>query len=213
MPEPGRLHLLTDTALQGRFSHRQLAAYAAEAGADVVQYREKNYRSALHKAELARIAQDLSGSSTRLVINDYLALAVAFGVGVHVGQSDASPAAAVAALAPETLVGATVHNLEELEALAKVTLGYIGVGPVFGTASKNTGLPPLGLAGLASIAAMSPFPVIAIGGVTAANVNEVIAAGAYGVAVLGAFCLADNPRAAAEELRGAVDTALHSRNT
>jgi shikimate 5-dehydrogenase len=94
------------------------------------------------------------------------------------------------------LIGATVGSLDRLAALAGAPIDYIGVGAVFGTASKGRPVGVLGLDGLAAICAASPWPVVAIGGVTAGSVREVLAAGAWGVAVLGGVVLADDPAAA-----------------
>jgi thiamine-phosphate pyrophosphorylase len=96
------------------------------------------------------------------------------------------------------LVGATVHNQEELEALKGQRIDYIGVGPVFGTSSKDTGLPPLGLDGLARLCQLSDWPVIAIGSIGLEDVGRLKAAGAHGVAVISAFCLAEKPIAVAK---------------
>jgi thiamine-phosphate pyrophosphorylase len=78
------------------------------------------------------------------------------------------------------------------------------VGPVFGTRSKADPAPPLGLAALAEIAALSPVPVVAIGGITPARVAEVMSAGAHGVAVLSGIAQAPDPRAAAAAFAAAL---------
>jgi thiamine-phosphate pyrophosphorylase len=81
---------------------------------------------------------------------------------------------------------------------------YVGLGPVFATATKPDAAPALGLAGARAIAARLPVPWIAIGGIDAANAADVIAAGAAGIAVVSAICAADDPAEAAAGLRRAI---------
>ncbi len=193
------LHLLTDTHRQQRWTAAQLVAMAAAEGVDVVQYRDKHLAPAAQVAQVQAALQRIPpGSPTRLVVNDHLSVALAAGAhGVHVGQGDDAPDQALLQLPPGSLVGATVHNEEELAAVLQLPLSYIGVGPVFGTTSKNTGLPPLGIVGLRHLCNLSPFPVIAIGSITAARISQVMDAGAHGVAILSDYCLAPHPQAAA----------------
>lgn len=196
------IHVLTDTVLQSRYSHLELARLAFAGGADVVQYRNKALQPGQIPAELREMALLSRMPHQKLVVNDNPALAAVVAAdGVHLGREDASPDQARALLGIQAIIGATVHSIAELEALAGQPIDYIGVGPVFGTSSKNTGLPPLGLEGLAEICRRSPWPVIAIGSITRANAKSVIEAGAAGVAVLSDICCAENPQEAVEELR------------
>lgn len=194
----GRLQVITDTSVQRRFSHLQLAQEAIAAGVPMLQYRQKAPESpdAL-TVEAVQLTQACRGTTTRLIINDYLNLASVLGVGAHLGQEDPPPAAALQHLGSSAVLGATVHTQQELEAVAELPLTYIGVGPVFGTTSKHTGLPPLGLDGLAALCKASPHPVLAIGSITLESLPRIFDAGAHGVAILSAFCAAQSPRAAA----------------
>lgn len=200
------IHVLTDTHIQQRFSHLDLTRMALAGGADVVQYRHKGYQPHLHEPELLQIAQLARKPGQYWIVNDHPELALRIGAdGVHVGREDMSPQLARELLGPNALIGATVHTLAELAALQGQNIDYIGVGPVFGTQSKDTGLPPLGLNSLSEICAQSSWPVIAIGAITRQNAREVIAAGAAGIAVLSDICCAENPQKAVEEFR----TILH----
>lgn len=195
-----RLHIITDTVAQHRYSHLQLAAMAWAAGDCAVQYRNKDFSRQRDLPELQQLAQQAQTGGHCLIVNDRVDLAFELGAqGVHLGQGDGDPRAAAHLLGPQAIVGATVHMQAELDALAGAPIHYIGVGPVFGTRSKATGLPDLGLDGLAAICAASPWPVIAIGGIGVAEVAAVMAAGAYGIAVISAFCLASNPQGVATE--------------
>ena len=117
------------------------------------------------------------------LVNDRLDVAVAAGAdGAHVGADDLPPAAARKVLGPGAVLGVT------LRAPAKVPeASYFGVGPAYATSTKD-GLPdPIGPAGVRAVADASGVPVIAIAGVTPALVPELLAAGAYGVAAVGAI--------------------------
>ena len=200
-PAVPRLQLITDVVLQQRYDHAALAAMARAAGAPAVQLRHKGPNPALH---VRAVADALAGGATPLSVNDHVALAAAEGASAHVGQEDAAPLEARRLIGPDALLGATVHNHAELEALIALgqpdVIDYIGVGPVYGTTSKRWSgaqLPPLGLDGLAALCNFSPWPVIAIGSVTQSRLDDVLAAGAYGVAVLSDWVLADAPERAA----------------
>ena len=138
--------------------------------------------------------------------------ALATGTGLHLRERDMAPHAARAVLGPGVAIGRSVHTAEG--AAAATGADYVLAGHVYPSPSKP-GLPPLGLAGLATIVAVAPCPAIAIGGITPDRVAEVIRAGARGVAVIGAIVEAEDPRAAARALRVAVDHALqdHQEDT
>ncbi len=187
-----QLHILTDTTIQNRFTHLQLATFAKNANVTVLQYRNKNYNPILHYEELRSIAKILENSNTNLIINDLVDLAIELKCGSHIGQEDMKPENALKMLDGKIL-GVTVHNLQEYEAIQDLEVDYIGVGPVFGTSSKNTNLEDLGLKNLNAICKISKFPVIAIGNIQLNNLESVIGAGASGVAVLSAFCKAESP--------------------
>lgn len=170
---------------------------AWKSGAVAVQYRNKSYDAAKDFGELEAMAQLARDTGKVLIVNDDAQLAFQVGAqGVHLGKEDGDPEAARALLGPEAIIGATVHDFEELEAVRNAPIDYVGIGPVFGTTSKDTGLPKLGLDGLAALCAASPFPVIAIGSIGVENMQAVRKAGAYGAAVISAFCKAENPEKA-----------------
>jgi len=194
----GRLHILTDTHLQQRYSHYQLTEMAIAGGAEVIQYRNKNPLTREDFTELSAIRALTLHHGVTFLINDYVEVAIACKAdGVHVGIQDTDPVTARVRLIEggigSPVIGATVHSLEELYALPESSIDYIGCGPVFGTNSKKTGLPAMGLEKLNEICSQSSFPVIAIGNIRPDFVQATLAAGAHGIAVLGAVCLAENP--------------------
>jgi thiamine-phosphate pyrophosphorylase len=133
---------------------------------------------------------------------DLEAVVAAGADGVHL-PGGADPATARARL-PGGLVGASAHSAAEAAALLRAGADYVTLSPVFATASKPGYGPALGLAGLAETAARAPGPVIALGGITAANAAACVEAGASGVAVMGEIMRAADPRACAEALVAAV---------
>jgi len=205
-----RLHVLTDETVQSRWSHVDLARLALAGGADAVQYREKRPRTTRELVETARAIAELCRSAgAALIVDDRADVAAAVGAaGVHLGQDDLDVVTARRLLGPEALIGRTANSYEEAAAVWGGPIDYLGVGPVFGTASKANPAPPLGLRELARICRDAPVPVIAIGSITAERIPEVIAAGAHGVAVLSAVVAAEDVAGAVRACREAVDAAL-----
>ncbi len=199
----GRLHLLTDTHIQQRYAHRQLAEMAFSVGSPevVLQYREKAYAPERHHDELLRIGELARRHGNTLLINDYVDLAAEIGCGTHIGKEDLPPTRARDLLGPEAIIGLTVHTDEELEAANTLdVIDYVGIGPVFGTTTKYTPRPPLQLEGLRRLCERSRHRVIAIGNIGNDTLPQVLAQGAYGVAVLSAWINAPKPTKAVEGL-------------
>ncbi len=176
-----RLHVLTPAGSDPLLFVRE----ALDGGADAIQLRLKDATDdeVRRVGEIVRPWCEAAGAA--LIIDDRVAVAASLGVGVHVGPHDAPPAEARAAVG-SALVGATVNDLQMLDALLGAPIDYIGVGPVFPTTSKAAPKPVIGLDGLAEIARRSPWPVIAIGGVGLGDVGAILDAGAHGVAVIAA---------------------------
>ncbi len=166
---------------------------AVTAGVDWVQIREKDLATGPLE-QLARAGVNTAyGSSTRLLINDRLDVALAAGAGgVHLGG--ASPPVAdvkrwcAAGGAPQDFqVGASCHSLAEAREAERGDPDYLFFGPVFATPSKADYGPPQGLGLLEQVCHSVRIPVLAIGGVTLENAAECLAAGAAGVAAIRLF--------------------------
>jgi thiamine-phosphate pyrophosphorylase len=119
-------------------------------------------------------------------------------------------------LGPQALIGLSIKSLDDAARAPLEHLDYVCIGGVFATTSKDNPDPPIGIAGLQAILAKmrardAELPIGAIAGINAGNAGGVIAAGADGVAVISALSLANDPQAAARELRAIVDTALAKR--
>ena len=214
MTSIGRLHVITDEQLQSRYSHAQLAAFAAAGGADVVQFREKRPRTTRELIETACAIQAAIGDApTALLIDDRVdvaaAVSTATNAAVHLGRDDLPPDIARRILGPDAIIGGTANSLDEAQRVAAQPVDYLGVGPVFGTTSKgDRAAPMLGLDALREIVQAVDKPVIAIGSITADNVASVLETGAHGVAVLSTVVCADDPQAATREIRAIIDRAL-----
>lgn len=175
------------------------------AGVDAIQVRDKGADDRTVVAFAAAVVAAVRPLGARVLVNDRVDLALASGAdGVHLGAGDL-PAGLARRLAPGLLLGATCRSRADAERAAADGADYVGVGPVFATTSK-AGLPdPLGPTGLASVAGV--LPVIAIGGVSADLVASCLAAGAHGVAVLGAVAQAPDPPRTAKEIAAALRAA------
>nr|WP_205807353.1 thiamine phosphate synthase [Micromonospora sp. HNM0581] len=201
----GRLHLITDTR-PGRDTLAVLRAVLPVARTElVVQVRVEDEATDRQAYELTRQVLALcTPYGVPCLVNDRLHVALATGAaGGHVGADDLPVAAARQVLGPAAVLGATAR--EPATALAAATAGasYLGVGPCRTTVTKDGLPPPIGVAGVRAVVEAVGVPVVAIGGVTATDVPELRAAGAHGVAVVGALSGAGDPAyAAAQLLRG-----------
>ena len=203
----GRFHVITDETVQRRFSHEQLALAALAGGADVVQYREKRPLSNDIRLETAtKIVGAMKTAAACCIVNDDIEVARRSGAaGVHLGAGDPSPLEARRRLSAAALIGATANDLATAVRAAAEPVDYLGVGPVFATTSKDRPAALLGLDGLAEIVAAVDKPVIAIGGIVASSVMDVLSTGAWGIAVLSAVVTQADPGQAARLVRAEVD--------
>ncbi len=180
---------------------------ALAGGADVIQLREKNLsdRELLSRAREVRILT--AQAKARFILNDRSDLARLAGAdGVHLGQDDVSIREARRIVGPSLLIGVSTHNRTQLDAAVLSGAGYLGVGPVFPSATKDFSEPELaGLAYVQSAAETTNIPWFAIGGITEANVDRVLQAGATRIAVSAAVVRADRPRRAAARLKAKLE--------
>jgi thiamine-phosphate pyrophosphorylase len=175
-----RLYLVLEARPHGRDPASLLDA-ALRGGVDVVQLRDKD----LPDEELVRAAEPFrracGAHGALFVLNDRPDLVAACGAdGVHVGQADTSVAEARAEVGPDRIVGLSIETEAQLDAIAGAD--YLGVGAVFATPTKTESVAG-GLELVRAAAARVTIPWFAIGGIQAANLAEVVAAGAPGVAV------------------------------
>jgi len=186
-----RVYPITDVRLTG-LSHAEQVTRLIRGGATLIQLREKNLspREFFYQAQAAlKVART---HNVRLIINDRVDIALALRAdGVHLGQHDMPPQAARAMLGDRALIGFSSHNLVQAIAAITLPIDYLAIGPIFPTSSKNKPDPVVGLAGVREIKeAVGHLPLVAIGGITAQNIDRVLMEGADSVAVISAV-LAD----------------------
>lgn len=200
------LMLVTDTAMCRDRGLVETVLAAVSGGVTVVQLRDKTCSDGEMIDTARTLRAHLAPLGVPLIVNDRPAVALAAGAhGVHIGQGDGDPAAARAMVGPDALLGLSVTGPENLATVDSTVVDYIGLGPVFASATKADATPPLGLAGFEAIATKLSVPVLAIGGVDAGNAGGLMAAGAAGVAVVSAICAAPDPAAAAAAVRRAME--------
>jgi thiamine-phosphate pyrophosphorylase len=203
-----RLYFVCEALPGGRDPEALLRA-ALGGGADIVQLREKK----LGREEVLRAAQTFRRlcdvHSALFIVNDdpYLAR-TCDADGVHLGQDDMPVEEAREILGPDMIIGLSTHSKEQLAAAggASSSVDYVSVGPIWETPTK-AGRPGVGLGLVEHAAARAPHPFFAIGGIDPGNAAEVVAAGARRLGVVRAIRDAEDPAAAAEELRGALAAA------
>jgi len=165
------------------------AEACARAGVDAVQIRERGLEDAELLTLVTAVTRRIAGTTTRVLVNDRLDVAMMAGAwGVHL-PANALPCARARSIVPEPFViGRSVHSVEEAWAEAAAgACDYLLFGTVFASQSKPPGHPVAGLDALKAICAAVPIPVVAIGGMTAARARAVADAGAAGVAGIGLF--------------------------
>ena len=205
------VYLVTDELSCAGRSVSDVVLAAVQGGVSCVQLREKHLSTRDFCARAVALQAMLAPLGIPLVINDRVDIALACGApGVHLGQSDMSVAEARRLLPPSVFVGWSVETLAQVAQCAQsdfAGVDYLGVSPVFATATKTDTSAPWGLDGLRKARAVTALPLVAIGGIHAGNAAEVLAAGADGLAVVSAVCGATDPAAAARALRKVWDTA------
>lgn len=192
------LYLVLDPVLCAGIGMVETARRAVEGGVTMVQLRDKHGGTAALIETGRALQQVLTLSGALLVINDDVEAAIALGAdGLHIGQADMDARAARALIGPEMILGLSVETEALAAAVDPATTDYAGVGPVFATPTKLDHQPPLGFAGLKRLVAASPVPSVAIGGLKLQHVDDVLASGADGMAVVSAICGRPDPFASA----------------
>jgi len=160
-------------------------------GAKIIQLRAKSM-SSQNFIQLAKKSRDLTLSfECKLIVNDRIDVALGSAAdGVHLGQEDL-PLEIGRKLLGEKIVGVSTHSLEQAKEAEANGADYIGFGPIFSTATKNTGYTARGLEMLARIRAAVALPIVAIGGITEANIQQVWGAGAESAAIISDILKAD----------------------
>lgn len=200
------LMLVTDRTLSRGRPLDEVVAAAVRGGVTAVQLREKTSSGREFLALARRLKDKLDAAGVPLLINDRADVALAVeAAGAHFGQDDLPYPDARRLLGPAADIGLSVETPGQAAEAEGWDVAYLGVSPVFATATKTDTKPPWGLDGLRRLRTLTRHRLVAIGGINAANAADVLEAGADGLAVVSAICSADDPEAAARVLRGILD--------
>jgi thiamine-phosphate pyrophosphorylase len=201
MKKIGRLCVITDTAIQNRFTHYEIAQMAITGGADIIQFRDKKMGTREQLAVAQEIAALCKKNGVLFIVNDRVDIALfSEADGVHLGGEDLPVRQARKLMGSKKIIGGTAHNLAEAIAAEKDGADYLGYGHIFPTGSKMKTTSPAGVNKLREVCKIVKIPVFAVGGIDIDNVQSVMEAGAWGVAVIGAVVKSENPEEAVKQL-------------
>ena len=187
-------------------TYEQMVRDACAGGADVIQFRDKTLSQNKDRFALAaRLRTICAEHGVLFIVNDYLEVAMACQAdGVHFGQDDMANDVVRTILhqngIKNFLVGRSTHSVEQAVQAEREGADYIGIGPVFATPTKPA-YEPVGLDLVRQVTSRVKTPHVAIGGIDASNVSQVLAAGAERVAVVRAVCGAPDIQAAARQMK------------
>lgn len=183
-----KVYPITDTHLSG-LSHAEQVARLIEGGASLIQLRDKHAAPREFYREAAAALQVARTHNARLIINDRVDIALALKAdGVHLGQTDLPVEVARSLLGKDAIIGFSTHNTQQAQLATSMPVDYIAFGPVFPTSTKQNPDPVAGLVALREVRAITrSLPLVAIGGITFANLLKAVDAGADSLAVIGAL--------------------------
>jgi thiamine-phosphate pyrophosphorylase len=202
------LYLVTDKGLSLGRTHLEVIKEAVAGGVTMVQLREKDLESGEFYREAMQIREFLRSRGCPLIINDRADIALAVDAdGVHVGQEDLPLAVVRKMLGPGKIVGVSVFTPEEAREAEAAGADYLGLSPIFMTATKPELVRQIGFEGIGPIRKAVKLPLVGIGSMNETNAFEVVRRGLDGVAVVSAICSRPDVRAAAALIRREVDRA------
>jgi thiamine-phosphate diphosphorylase len=194
------LYLIVDPEQTRGRDPVEVAAAAVRGGATIVQYRDKLHDKGDQLPVVERLVALCRPAGLPVLVNDHVDLVLAADAdGVHVGQHDLPVAVTRRLLSAGAIVGTSNNNAGEAAASEQAGASYVAVGRIFPTQSKGN-TRPASLDTIRAVRAAVGLPLVAIGGITAANVDAVIEAGADAAAVIAAVCAADDVEEAARAI-------------
>jgi thiamine-phosphate pyrophosphorylase len=202
------LYLVTDRGLAGGRPILEIVKAAVQGGVTCVQLREKDCSTLDFIDQALTIKNFLKARGVPLIINDRVDVALAIEAnGVHLGQTDMPLNIAQKIIGNSMIIGISAESLEDAVEAEKGGADYLGVSPIYATPTKTDTAPPLGLDGLRTIRAAVRLPLVGIGGLNRDNSAAVIENGGDGVAVVSAIVAAEDPAAAAANIKQVIDKA------
>lgn len=198
------IYCLTDSRQSLGRSTLEVVRLMLSAGIKIVQYREKDKDAGAMLEECQAIRGLTKEAGCCFIVNDHVDIALLCEAdGVHVGQDDLPLAAVRKLVGKKRIVGVSTHQWSEAEAAIAGGADYIGVGPIFATATKTT-TPPVGFVYLEEASAKATIPTITIGGVNERTAADVVRHGARCCGIVSAITLAEDIPAKIAELRSII---------
>ncbi|MDO8488908.1 MAG: thiamine phosphate synthase [Candidatus Omnitrophota bacterium] len=194
-----RLYLILDKPTFATRSLKKIYSTVSSGKIGLIQLRDK-HSSKSYLLDLAiKLSKRLSRSKTLFIVNDYLDIAVASGAdGLHLGQDDLPLKEARKILGQDKIIGVSCHSLAQALKAQKEGANYVGIGPIYATATKPE-YKPIGLRILRQLKNKIKIPYFAIGDIHLGNIKEILATGARRIAVCRAILKATDPKVAADE--------------
>jgi thiamine-phosphate pyrophosphorylase len=209
-----RLYLVTDPELCSQHGLLETVRDAVQGGVTAVQLRDKTATTSALVKMGRDIATGLADTGVPLIVNDNVEAAIAIGAdGLHVGQGDMKVDEARRLIGPDMLLGLSCETVEDARMTDPAVVDYIGVSPVFATPTKTDHSLAVGIEGLRAIAAATPVPAVAIGGLKSHHFEAIFENGADGVAVVSAICGQPDAEAAASALSTKIAQVTVHRNS
>jgi thiamine-phosphate pyrophosphorylase len=194
------LYFVTSEILSKGRSTCEIVDSALSAGVKLIQLREKDKTKSDFYDLAVKVRKRTLDYGALLIINDYLDIALAVEAdGVHLGQDDL-PVDVAVRLAPEMIIGASTHDVQEAQIAESRGCSYLNIGPIYPTDTKNWQDEYLGLDGLDEIARTVSVPFTVMGGIKKHHIPELKKHGANIIALVTAVTAADNPETAAKDL-------------
>ena len=207
--EQADLYPVTCERLSAGRSNIEVLEALVLGGARIVQLREKELKGGDFFRLAVKFREITARAGVLLIINDHVDVALAAGAdGVHLGQEDL-PVAQVRRIAPELLIGASTHNLEEALRAQEEGADYVNIGPIFPTGTKEGISHLLGPEAISQIAPRLRIPFTVMGGINGSNIGLVLARGARRVAVVTAVTMAPNIAEAVRFLRSKIGESVN----
>jgi len=201
------LYLITDDELLKGRDLKETIQKAIEGGITALQYRSKSPNKSIRQMyEELKILREITREyGIPLIVNDRVDLALAVDAdGVHIGQDDLPAEVVRKILGKDKIIGISTHSLEEIKEADKLPVDYIAVGSIFRTSTKKN--PKIvGIQLIREAKKITRKPVVAIGGIMPYNVEEVLEAGADGVAVISAILGFKDTKKSAEAMKRAIE--------
>jgi thiamine-phosphate pyrophosphorylase len=184
-------YLVTDSGLSKKGTLSDVRE-AVESGCKIVQYREKDKSTKEMVAEASKIKK-ICSSRTIFLVNDRIDVALAVDAdGIHIGQDDMPIETARKLLGEDKIIGLSVHDRGEAILAEKAGADYVGLGPIFDTATKKDAGDGIGSLKIREVKGAIKIPVVAIGGINKENSESVLQNGADSLVAISAVVCSDN---------------------